>query len=259
MKLKSLLFVALLFLISYSYAQSPHKTKNVVVILIDGYRWQELFHGADFDLLYDKKYNPDDSLQRFKKFWSDNLDGRRKKLMPFTWNYIAKHGQLYGNRDLGNNVNVMNPYWFSYPGRAEILSGFVDTAINSNEYESNPNTNVLEFINAQKEYEGKVVTFACWGATGRCLHKDKSSMLINVPWENIQGNDLTETEILANEMQHFIPKIWGDDERLDANVYALAKCISLPVIPKSLTWILVIQMNMPMKGNMNIILMIFLT
>jgi hypothetical protein len=232
MKLKSLLFVALLFLISYSYAQSPHKTKNVVVILIDGYRWQELFHGADFDLLYDKKYNPDDSLQRFKKFWSDNLDGRRKKLMPFTWNYIAKHGQLYGNRDLGNNVNVMNPYWFSYPGRAEILSGFVDTAINSNEYESNPNTNVLEFINAQKEYKGKVVTFACWGATGRCLHKDKSSMLINVPWENIQGNDLTETEILANEMQHFIPKIWGDDERLDANVYALAKSYILARHPK---------------------------
>jgi hypothetical protein len=232
MKLKSFLFIALLFLISYSYAQSPHKTKNVVVILIDGYRWHELFHGADFDLLYDKKYNPDDSLQRFKKFWSDNLDGRRKKLMPFTWNYIAKHGQLYGNRDLGNNVNVMNPYWFSYPGRAEILSGFVDTAINSNEYESNPNTNVLEFINAQKEYKGKVVTFACWGATGRCLHKDKSSMLINVPWENIQGNDLTETEILANEMQHFIPKIWGDDERLDANVYALAKSYILARHPK---------------------------
>lgn len=232
MKLKSLLFVALLFLISYSYAQSPHKTKNVVVILIDGYRWQELFHGADFDLLNDKKYNPDDSLQRFKKFWSDNLDGRRKKLMPFAWNYIAKHGQLYGNRDLGNNVNVMNPYWFSYPGRAEILSGFVDTAINSNEYESNPNTNVLEFINAQKEYEGKVVTFACWGATGRCLHKDKSSMLINVPWENIQGDDLTETEILANEMQHFIPRIWGDDERLDANVYALAKSYILARHPK---------------------------
>ena len=118
MKLKSLLFVCLLFLLSSSYAQSAHKTKNVVVILIDGYRWQELFHGADFDLLNNKKYNPDDSLQRFKKFWSENLDERRRKLMPFTWNYNAKHGQLYGNRDLGNNVNVMSPYWFSYPGRA---------------------------------------------------------------------------------------------------------------------------------------------
>jgi hypothetical protein len=139
---------------------------------------------------------------------------------------------LYGNRDLGNNVIVMNPYWFSYPGRAEILSGFVDTAINSNSYPGNPNTNVLEFINNQKGYEEKVVTFACWRATGRCLHKDKSSMLINVPWENIQGNNLSETEILANEMQHFIPQVWGDDERLDANVYALAKAYILARHPK---------------------------
>jgi hypothetical protein len=223
MKLKFALFVALLFLLSPSHAQKEHRTKNVVVILIDGYRWQELFKGADFNLLNSKKYNAGDSLQRMKKFWSDDLNERRKKLMPFTWNYIAKHGQLYGNRVLGNNVNVMNPYWFSYPGRAEILSGFVDTAINSNEYGSNPNTNVLEFINDQKGYEGKVVTFACWRATGRCLHKDKSNMLINVPWEDLQGNDLTEAEILASEMQHFIPQIWGDDERLDANVYALAK------------------------------------
>jgi hypothetical protein len=237
MKLKFLsrIAIGIVCLLAFAFssrAQSTHKTKNVVVILIDGYRWQELFRGAEFDLLNNKKYNSGDSLQRMKKFWSDDLNQRRKKLMPFTWNYIAKHGQLYGNRDLGNNVNVMNPYWFSYPGRAEFLSGFVDTAINSNEYGSNPNTNVLEFIDNQKGYKGKVVTFACWRATGRCLHKDKSRMLINVPWEDIQGNDLTETEILANEMQHFIPKIWGDDERLDANVYALAKSYILASHPK---------------------------
>lgn len=239
MKLKFLFFVCLLYFFSSSYAQtnqekihSDNRTKNVVLILIDGYRWQELFNGADFDLLNNKKYNPEDSLQRFKKFWSGDLNERRKKLMPFTWNYIVKHGQLYGNRNLGNDVNVMNPFWISYPGRAEILSGFVDTAINSNNYSSNPNKNVLEFINNQKGYEGKVVTFACWRATGRCLHKDKSNMLINVPWEDIQGNNLTEAEILANEMQHYIPQIWGDDERLDANVYALAKSYILANHPK---------------------------
>ncbi|HUZ57514.1 MAG TPA: hypothetical protein VMU83_01870, partial [Hanamia sp.] len=116
MKLKSLLFIGALLLISSSHAQrkfqkvySENRTRNVVLILIDGYRWQELFNGADFKLLNNKKYNPNDSLQRFKKFWSDNLDERRKKLMPFTWNYIAKHGQLYGNRKLKNDVSVMNP------------------------------------------------------------------------------------------------------------------------------------------------------
>jgi len=223
MKLKIFFFICLLCFIFSCCAQSLHKTKNVVVILIDGYRWQELFKGADLDLLNSTKNNSADSLARIKKYWSQNLNERRKKLMPFTWNDIAKKGQIYGNRDLGNKVNVMNPYWISYPGRAEVLSGFVDSAITSNSYGDNQNENVLEFLNKQKGYAGKVVTFACWDATGRCLNKNKSNMLINVPWEDIKADHLTQPEILANEMQHFLPKIFGEEERLDAEVYALAK------------------------------------
>ncbi len=221
-----------LFSFKELHAQKKLKTKNVVVILIDGYRWQELFRGADFDLLTNESYNAGDSLDRMKRYWSDDLKERRTKLMPFTWNVIARHGQLYGNRDLGNKVSVKNPYWISYPGRAEVLSGFVDKKINSNGYGNNPNPNVLEFINKQKGYRGKVVTFACWAATGRCLNKENSKMLINVPWEDIQGANLTAAEQLANEMQHFTPKIWGEVERLDANVYALAKSYILAHHPK---------------------------
>ena len=222
--------ISLLWL--HADSQPVHKTKNIVVILIDGYRWEELFKGAEFDLLANARYNPHDSLERMKKYWSEDLNERRTKLMPFTWNYISKHGQLYGNRDLGNNVNVKNPYWFSYPGRAEMLSGFVDTAINTNEYPDNPNPNVLEFINSKKDYHAKVVTFACWDATGRCLHADKSGMLINIPWQDITGSNLTDAEKMANEMQHYTPQIFGDEERLDVNVYALAKSYILAQHPK---------------------------
>lgn len=232
MKLKFFFFIGLLCFIFSSHAQPIHQTKNVVVILIDGYRWQELFKGADFDLLNSAKYNTSDSLQRIKTYWSGDLEERRKKLMPFTWNYIASHGRIYGNRDLGNKVNVKNPYWISYPGRAEILSGFVDSAINSNSYGNNRNENVLEFLNKQKGYKDKVVTFACWDATGRCLNKINSRMLINVPWENIKRDQLTPAEILANEMQHYLPKTFGYEERLDAEVYALAKSYIMAAHPK---------------------------
>lgn len=234
MKLKIYLTAVLIMLSVQSFAQQkPPKSKNLVLILIDGYRWQELFHGAEYDLLTNPEYNTMDSLKRMKEFWSDKVNERRAKLMPFTWNYIAKHGQIYGDRDLGNEVNVRNPYWISYPGRAEVLSGFVDLKVNSNSYGINTNPNVLEFLNHQKGYEGKAVTFACWSATGRCLNKPNSKMLINVPWknpednsitwENIEGNHLTNEERLANEIQHYAPKIFGDDERLDFEVYALAK------------------------------------
>jgi hypothetical protein len=232
MKLKLLVLLSGLFFFANSYAQTGHKTKNVVVILIDGYRWQELYKGADFELLNSKKYNGNDSSERFKRYWSENVEDRRKKLMPFTWNYIATHGQLYGNRKFGNKVNVMNPYWISYPGRAEVLSGFVDTSINSNSYGDNQNQNVLEFLNKQKGFTDQVVTFACWDATGRCLNKNKSKMLINVPWEDIKTDHLTQPEILANEMQHYLPELFGDEERLDAEVYALSKSYIMSSHPK---------------------------
>ncbi|MEO8852453.1 MAG: hypothetical protein ABI359_01655 [Ginsengibacter sp.] len=83
MKLKSLLFVALLFSLSSSFAQNTHKTKNVIIVLMDGYRWQELFKGADSSLLFGKKYNHQDSAWRMKKYWSANEKKRREKLMPF--------------------------------------------------------------------------------------------------------------------------------------------------------------------------------
>src|SRR5699024_7142850 len=123
MKLKSyLLFFLLITIAGEGYSQS-HKTKNLVLILIDGYRWQELFNGANYDLLTNPKYNSNDSTQRIKKYWAATPQERRTKLMPFTWNYIAKYGQIYGNRKLGNKVGVKNPYWISYPGRTEVLSG----------------------------------------------------------------------------------------------------------------------------------------
>ncbi len=212
-----------LCLAAAAQGQPSRQTQNVVLILIDGYRWQELFRGADHALLCNPRFNSTDSLQRLKNFWDEDLSRRRQKLMPFTWGYLARHGQLYGNRDQGSRVQVTNPYWVSYPGRAEVLSGFVDEQINSNEFPDNPNPNVLEFLNNQRDLRGKVVTFACWDATGRCLNPRRNGMFVNVPWQDIEGSDLTPAEILANEMQHFTPKIWGWEERLDANVYALAK------------------------------------
>ncbi len=235
-------FIALLivFLIGFSmypqYASCQAKPKDtdkkLVLILIDGFRWQELFRGAEFDLLNDPQSNSSDSILRMKKYWAEKPEDRRKKLLPFVWSTISSEGQLYGNRDLGNEVNVKNPYWISYPGRAEVLSGFVDEKISSNSYGNNTNPNILEFLNRKEKYKNKVVTFACWGATGRCLYKVNSTMLINVPWENITGKNLTASEQLANEIQHLAPKTFGMEERLDFEVYALAKSYIMAKHPK---------------------------
>ncbi|MDQ6479348.1 alkaline phosphatase family protein [Dyadobacter sp. LHD-138] len=217
----SLLIFALLACSTFSYGQK--KAKNVVLISLDGYRWQEVFNGADSVLLFNKKYRSQDSAALFKKYWANSDEERREKLMPFFWNTIGQKGQLYGNRDLGSQVNVKNKYWFSYPGRSETLCGYYDPQVNSNSYPNNPNENVLEFFNKQKGYEGKVVAFASWEPVAKIVNRDRNKMLVNVPGEEVKGANLTDAQKLANEQQHYLPEYFGSEIRFDVHTYALTK------------------------------------
>lgn len=220
MKLK--LFLILLTCVQLAAAQNT-KTKNVVLISIDGYRWQEIFKGADSALLKNKKYRKQDSAAVFQKFWGETTIERRNKLMPFFWNVIAEKGQLYGNRELGNLVNVKNKYWFSYPGRSETITGYYDENINSNSYPNNPNENILDFLNKQKGYENKVVTFAGWEPVAKIVNRDRNHITLINPFENVKGKQLTEAQQLANEIQHYIPNYFGTSVRWDVGTYAIAK------------------------------------
>jgi len=66
MKIK---LVILYLLISGTVLAQSRKTKNIVFISIDGYRWQEIFHGADSSLMRNKKFVTQDSASLTNKFW----------------------------------------------------------------------------------------------------------------------------------------------------------------------------------------------
>lgn len=220
-KLKLLIFFTVIVTGQVSFAQERH-TKKLIVITFDGYRWQELFRGADSALLFNRKYVSQDSLSRVKKFWGKDISERRSKLMPFFWNEIALRGRIYGNRDLGNLVNVRNPYWFSYPGYNEIFTGYPDTLINSNSFPPNPNENVWEFINKKPGFQGKVAIFASWDAFYRILNEKRSGLYINAGYSDLKDAKLTDVQKTLSAQQHFLPKIFGDSERPDAVTYSMA-------------------------------------
>jgi len=228
------LIVAFLLVFSFHVFAQQTKAKNEIVIMMDGYRWNEVFNGADSSLLFNKKYISQDSARLMEKYWAKDADTRRKKLMPFVWNVIAKQGQVYGNRNLGNNVNVKNPFWFSYPGRSETYSGFVDTAVNSNEYGNDPNENVFEYINKQKGYNGKVAAFASWDAVAQILNRSRNGMLVNIYNEDVKGPNLTQLQREANTLQHYSIDIFGKGERPDANTYLLGKAYLMANHPRVL-------------------------
>jgi len=199
---------------------------------MDGYRWQELFNGADSSILFDHKYLHKDTLQYYEKYWDTDLIIRRKKLMPFIWDSIANNGIAMGNRLYNNHVNVENKYWFSYPGRSEIFTGYFDSTVNSNDFPDNPNQNVLEFLNTQPELKGKVVSFSSWNAVARIMNRNRNGMLVNIGGENIEGNNLTQAQKDANNLQYLLPDIFGKEERVDAATYAMAKAYVMAKHPK---------------------------
>lgn len=205
------------FLIAFTtFAQN--KTKNIVIVTLDGMRWQEVFKGVDSAIIVDKNFTRD-SDQVVKNFWSDDVNERRKKLFPFFWNTIATEGQLYGNRTKGSLVNVANPYWFSYPGYNEIFTGYPDTAVNSNDKIENKNENVLEFINKRKSYAGKVAAFSTWDCFPYILNKWRSGIYVNSDVDTLRFN--ASALQLINDMQFLTTK--PIDVRPDVFTYFAAR------------------------------------
>ena len=175
---KYVIVISLLVFISTQKILAQLKTENLVVVTLDGMRWEEVFGGADSALLKNKNFTRD-SAGTSSKFWDDDIEKRRKNLFPFLWSTVARNGQLYGNRWNGNEVNNANRYKFSYPGYNEIFTGYPDTAVNSNDTILNKNVNVLEFINKQPGFKNKVAAFTTWEVFPYILNKWRSAIYVN--------------------------------------------------------------------------------
>jgi len=136
---------------------------NVILVVSDGLRWQEVFRGADSTILFGDQRALGDNADRVRQtYWRATAAERRKALMPFVWGTLAEHGQLLGNRDLESRVEVTNGMKFSYPGYNEMLTGRPDPRINSNEFGPNPNVTVFERLNRREEFRGRVAAFGTW-------------------------------------------------------------------------------------------------
>lgn len=214
MKLKFIVTILLIVIVWPAHAQVKNKTENVILITLDGFRWQEVFNGADSSFMKQQENLKDSKLK--EKYWRDALTERRKALLPFVWNTIGTQGQLSGNRKLGSKVNVTNNQLFSYPGYNEILTGSADNErINSNDKIYNPNVNVLEFINAQPSFKGKVAAFSSWDVFPYIINDKRSGVFVSTGVAEVKGAKLTENERMMNKLILSLPNPLGD-VRLDA-------------------------------------------
>ncbi|MFV0249283.1 MAG: alkaline phosphatase family protein [Tenacibaculum sp.] len=188
--------------------EAEDKSPKVFLISLDGVRWQEIFTGADSLLINSPVFNKDTALLK-QKYWDKDFKIRRKKLNPFLWETLVKKGQLYGNRNLNNKVNVANSYWFSYPGYSEILTGFADDQkINSNKKYNNPNKTILELANSMPEFKGEVGAFASWDVFPYIINEERSGIYVNAGYREAVAENISDKELYLNQLQKQAIKPW---------------------------------------------------
>jgi Metalloenzyme superfamily len=190
------------FALSSASAQTSQlKTRNVVLIVSDGLRWQEIFTGADPTLMDSEHggiWGGPENLKR--KFWRDDVSQRRELLFPFLWSVVAKQGQIFGNQTKGSVARVTNGMAFSYPGYNEMLTGHPDPKIDSNEFGTNPNLTVFEWLNQMPEFRAKVAVYATWNTFKDIFNEKRSGLVMQSGWDLPEKGNLTPRQELMNEL-----------------------------------------------------------
>jgi hypothetical protein len=217
------LVLFLAFAVTAGAAGPPPAATNVIVITMDGMRWQELFGGAERSLLgKDEKEIVGSSA--YRRFWKDSPAERRAALMPFFWSVVATQGQVFGDPSHGSLSRVANGLWFSYPGYAEMLSGVADPRVDSNDKVPNPNVTVLEWLNGLPGYRGRVAAFGAWDVLPSILNVQRSGLPAGDGYPPVPV-PATDRERAINDLAADLPPLW-EGAPLDAPImHAAIECL----------------------------------
>ena len=190
-------------------AAAQPNTRNVILFMTDGLRWQEVFRGAEEGLMTKEAGGVEDAHALKKEFWRDTAEARREALMPFLWGVVARHGQIYGNRDRGSDGHVTNTQWFSYPGYNETFCGFADPAIDSNKKIPNQNVTVFEWLNGKPKYRGHVAAFGAWDVFPFIFNQERAGFLVDDSIEPLTAGTLTPAIGVVNRLRAETPRRWN--------------------------------------------------
>jgi Metalloenzyme superfamily len=162
--------VSALLAVCFTPASAQDAPASLILVTIDGYRWEELFRGADPDLVADPAAHA-----RYI-----DVPDRAHALTPFLLSF-AQEGALIGNRDAGSCARVSNKFWFSYPGYAEMLAGRPSSRIRYNAAVPNDDVTVLERLIRRPEFAGQVRVFAEWNTVTAILNVARSRIPVFTP------------------------------------------------------------------------------
>lgn len=218
-KIKYFILFFSVFLLLNS-CENKNDSPNIFLITLDGVRWQEVFYGIDSVLVNNPKLTSEKSYL-IDRFESNSSEKKREKLMPFFWNEIFKKGKLYGDLKQNSYFSITNDRNFSYPGYNEILTGYADSLIDSNNKIYNKNITFLEKLNNFGSYKNRVAAFCSWDVFPYIINDKRSGVPVNAGYMPSNSLNPSEIEKFINSNQKKAPVIW-ESVRLDIFTHNLA-------------------------------------
>jgi hypothetical protein len=150
-------------------ARAAEPERRLVLVTIDGVRWQEVFRGAD----------PTFAAAAGLPARPAGREEARRALMPFLWGTMARQGQVFGDVDRGGAMAAGNLFRKSYPGYHEMLSGWPSLTIFDNRRVPNPDVTVLEWLNRRPGFAGRVAAFTAWEVFDDILNVKRSGLPVS--------------------------------------------------------------------------------
>ena len=213
------IIVATLFTALFS-SSAPSAERRVIVVTLDGMRWQEIFDGADRGLITGPDGGVADTTFTLRRFWRDDRAARRQAMMPFLSGVVADRGILLGDSAAGSLMRVANDRRFSYPGYNELFTGEPDPRIDSNNKVPNPNVTVLEWLAGRPGFHRSVETYGSWDVFPFIFNTDRSRLPVNADGPPFPA-PLTPEHRTLNRFADWLPNHWAG-VRLDAATMAAA-------------------------------------
>ena len=200
-------------LASLPVVAAPTRTRNVVLVVCDGLRWQEVFTGADPLLLGDKTAGGSwtSAAELDREFGGAGATERRERLFPFLWGTVARRGQIFGNPLVGSRVRVTNGVLVSYPGYNEMLTGRADPRIDGNEFGPNPNLTVFEWLNGTGEFHGRVEVFGTWSTLADIFDAPRTHLPVRVGATLVDPRDRSPQGRLFRQLYEMTTRLYGSN------------------------------------------------
>lgn len=152
----------------------------VVLVVLDGVRWQEVFGGADRAVAQARGMNP--------LAWAGP-----RTLMPNVQHLVETRAVALGAPGHGADISATGPQFISLPGYLEIFAGRPDPGCDSNDCARPPVHTVVDDVVASSGADD-VAVVSSWPVIARAASADVSGLVVSAGRKRVERGEVLRAD-----------------------------------------------------------------